>query len=54
MLGESMSGILTCLGVEEVSGRTSRKSRMNRNWLARGWDSQKTFMMALQRMERWP
>ena len=30
MLGESMSGILTCLGVEEVSGRSSRKRRMNR------------------------
>lgn len=44
MLGESMSGILTCLEVEEASGRSSRKRRMNRNWLVRGWGSQKTLL----------
>lgn len=40
MFGESMSGMLTCLGVEMDSGRPG-KIGMNRSWLVDEWSFQK-------------
>ena len=41
MLGESVSGMLTHLGVEKDSGRPFSKSRRNRSRLVRERTSQK-------------